>query len=150
MREVTAGTGRTVADIDAARDWLSARDACTSRIGIAGFCMGGGYALALAPGHGYAACSTNYGGCAADARRALAGACPVVGSYGGKDRSPMGHSAAARLERALTTLGVDHDIKVYPDASHGFINDHDPAVPACRPTRAPGNEALLSGSDEGI
>ena len=39
----------------------------------------------------------------------------------------MGRSAAARLERALTALGVDHDIKVYPDASHGFINDHDPA-----------------------
>lgn len=77
MREVTAGTGRTVADIDAARDWLSARDDCTGRIGIAGFCMGGGYALALAPGHGYAVCSTNYGGCPADADRALAGACPV-------------------------------------------------------------------------
>ena len=39
----------------------------------------------------------------------------------------MGASAAARLERALTALGVDHDIKVYPDAGHGFINDHDPA-----------------------
>jgi carboxymethylenebutenolidase len=22
---------------------------------------------------------------------------------------------------------VDHDIKVYPDASHGFLNDHPPA-----------------------
>ena len=55
------------------------------------------------------------------------GVCPVVGSYGGKDRSPMGASAAARLEQVLTALGVDHDIKVYPDAGHGFINDHDPA-----------------------
>ena len=57
----------------------------------------------------------------------LAGACPIVGSYGGKDRSPMGASAAARLERALTVIGVDHDIKVYPDAGHGFLNDHPPA-----------------------
>jgi carboxymethylenebutenolidase len=40
MREVTAGTGRTVADIDAARDWLSARPDCTGRIGVIGFCMG--------------------------------------------------------------------------------------------------------------
>jgi carboxymethylenebutenolidase len=64
---------------------------------------------------------------ARDAGQTLAGACPVVVSYGGKDRAPMGASAAARLERALTTLGVEHDVKVYPEASHGFINDHDPA-----------------------
>ncbi len=55
------------------------------------------------------------------------GACPIVGSYGGKDRSPLGRRAAVRLERALTAIGLDHDVKVYPDAGHGFMNDHDPA-----------------------
>jgi carboxymethylenebutenolidase len=127
LREVTSGAGRTVADIDAVRDGLAANDDCTGKIGVIGFCMGGGYALALATGHSYAAASTNYGGCPADADRKLSAACPVVGSYGAKDRSPMGAKAAVRLERALRALGVDHDIKVYPDAAHGFINDHDPA-----------------------
>jgi len=46
------------------------------------------------PGRGFSAASVNYGGCPKGADQALAGTCPVVGSYGGKDRSPMGRSAA--------------------------------------------------------
>jgi dienelactone hydrolase family protein len=50
MREIAAGRGRTFDDIDAVRGWLSSDDRCTSRIGVIGFCMGGAYAVALAPG----------------------------------------------------------------------------------------------------
>ena len=53
------------------------------------------------------------------------GACPIVGSYGAKDRVNRG--SAKRLERVLTATGVDHDIREYPGAGHGFLNDHDPS-----------------------
>jgi carboxymethylenebutenolidase len=44
-----------------------------------------------------------------DADRFLAGACPIVGSFGAKDWSLPG--VAGRLERALSVAGVEHDVK---------------------------------------
>lgn len=127
MRDIGAQKGRTFDDIDAARQWLVDHDNGTGSVGVVGFCMGASYAVLLAPDHGYAAASVNYGSLPKDPVDYLASTCPMVGSYGEKDRSPMGRRAAVRLEQVLTEVGVDHDIKVYPGVGHGFMNDHDPA-----------------------
>ncbi len=86
--------------------------------------LGRRFALLLPPGHGFSASSVNYGGVPRDAEDVLRGACPVIGSYGTKDRSLR--SAPTRLEKALEANSVDHDVKVYADAGHSFLNDHDP------------------------
>jgi carboxymethylenebutenolidase len=88
--------------------------------------MGGGFALLCAPRGEYSAAAVNYGEVPADAEAVLAGSCPVVGSYGGRDM--MGVSHPQRLEAALTALGVPHDVKVYPEAGHSFMSPKPAAL----------------------
>jgi carboxymethylenebutenolidase len=120
VRASRSGEGAAYADIEAARRWLVARDDCTGRIGIIGFCMGGGFALLSAPRFGFGASAVNYGEVPDEAVQRLAGSCPIVASYGQRDPSLRGR--AGRLERALTELNVEHDIREYPGAGHSFMN----------------------------
>jgi carboxymethylenebutenolidase len=116
-----------LSDLDAARAWLAGRTDCTGRVGVIGFCQGGGYALMLAPRHGFEVASVNYGGLTRESESFLPQACPIVASYGGRDRWPGVRETFDRLVRVLETAGIDHDAKLYPEAGHGFLIDHDPA-----------------------
>jgi carboxymethylenebutenolidase len=127
FRALSKGSGPAFDAIEAARDALAGRADATGRVGVIGFCMGGGFALLAAPRGWFSASSVNYGVVPKDATEVLRGACPVVASYGGKDRFLRG--AAPKLDAALAATGVDRDVKEYPEASHSLLNRHTGTVP---------------------
>lgn len=117
-----AGGGRVLSAIEAARDFLAAREEVdAARVGVAGFCMGGGFALLLGREPRVAAAAVFYGEVPETAQE-LAGVCPVVAGYGGRDRlfGAQGH----RLADHLKALGVPHDVRTYPEAGHSFMSEY--------------------------
>jgi carboxymethylenebutenolidase len=113
-------TGPTLDEVVAARVALANRpDVDSSRVAVAGFCMGGAFALIVGTKGGVAASAVNYGAVPND-RAELDGLCPVVASYGGKDR--IFAKQGEQLKQHLEALGVPHDYKLYPDVGHSFFS----------------------------
>ncbi len=118
---LSGAVAREIADILACREALAARpEVDGERIAVAGFCQGGGFALIAGTEPGFRAAAVNYGVVPA-ARSRLDGVCPVVASYGRKDRV-VGANMAGRLESHLQELGVPHDVKTYEDTGHSFFS----------------------------
>jgi carboxymethylenebutenolidase len=125
MADVVRGAvDREIADILAARAALAEHaEVDADRIAVAGFCLGGGFALIAATEPGFRATAVNYGDVPKD-RAELDGVCPVVASFGGRDRM-FGRNMAERLEEHLSALGVAHDVQTYDGVGHSFFSRHE-------------------------
>ena len=112
----------TIRHLTAAHDYLAqAQDA--PRVGVMGWCFGGGVALqaALALPEQLGATVIYYGQLVTDPDRLAVLDMPILGLFGAEDTGIPADSARA-FEAALDDLGKDADIHIYDGAGHAFAN----------------------------
>ena len=125
MNLATAGK-----DLSGAVDLLQERSGRT-KVGVTGFCMGGGLALmaaCLRP-DAIAAAAPFYGGMRPDTVIEWDNLAAVVeGHYAATDRGTAAPEAVKELEATLRAKGKNATFHVYPGTQHAFFNDTRPEV----------------------
>ena len=119
VRDMSRGDGPAFERLEDARRFLAAQPGIDgNRIGVTGFCMGGGFALYWAARGGLQVCAPFYGQVpeqAEDLRRV----CPVVASFGELDQPFLARAAAQHPGRARGAARL----QMYP-GSATRSNDH--------------------------
>ncbi|TDF84162.1 YghX family hydrolase [Pseudomonas sp. H9] len=111
-------------DFFAALEWLMKNDATTDKVGITGFCYGGGVANAAAVAYPELAAAVPFYGRQPDAKDVPKIKAPLLLHYGELDtRINEGWPA---FEQALKAAGKTYEAYFYPGANHGFHNDTTP------------------------
>jgi carboxymethylenebutenolidase len=119
---------RAIREIDAAVAFLKSHPQVASRrIGIVGFCMGGGLALqAGARNPDVGAVVAFYGGWAPSAADITNTQVAILNIVGENDEHVK--QTQRKLEQDLRMTPVQHDLVIYPGVGHAFFNDTRPEV----------------------
>ena len=118
---------RAMRDLKGAVAYLKSRpDVDPNRIASIGWCMGGGYSLALALAEPTLAGSViYYGRLVTDPDKIKSLKVPLLGSFGGKDEG-IPPASVNDFQGKAKAAGKSVDFKIYPDAGHGFASSPDP------------------------
>lgn len=131
-REAAIAAGRKLTndmitqDLAGATSYLKTQNFVrAAKIGVVGFCWGGGKALMFTTRSKEVAASVVYYGenpeNLDDVKNISA---PVLGHYGGDD--PRITSGVPKLEEAMNKFGKSFDYKIYSGAPHAFNSDNNP------------------------
>jgi carboxymethylenebutenolidase len=117
---------RAINDLKGAfNELVTRRDVDPNRIGVIGWCMGGGWALQLAIKEPrLKAAVINYGRLVSDPATVANIHPSVMGNFGANDRGiPV--ADVKTFETTLKQTGGEPDIKIYQGAGHGFMNPNN-------------------------
>jgi carboxymethylenebutenolidase len=130
VNEVHEHPERTIANLDAAQKFLRARRDVTGKVGVMGWCFGGGIALSYALGGAeHDATAIFYGSLVTDPAQLRSIHHPIYGTFAGQDRG-IPPEQVRQFKTALDSLGIKNDIHIYDPVGHGFWLwvDQDPAT----------------------
>jgi carboxymethylenebutenolidase len=119
---------RALRDLGAAFDYLQKLPALKDqKIGVVGWCMGGGYAIKFATVRpDLDACALFYGSLPTDEEALKKINCPVIGFFGTEDRGiPI--EAVKQFEATMKKLEKNVSIRLYEKAGHAFMNQDRPS-----------------------
>lgn len=120
----TVDSAKLMNDFFAAVEWLMAHEAVNGRVGITGFCYGGGVANAAAVAYPELAGAVPFYGrqaAAADVPKIKA---PLLIHYAELDERV--NAGWPDYEAALKAAGTRYEAFIYPATNHGFHNDSTP------------------------
>jgi carboxymethylenebutenolidase len=114
---------RALRDLHAAVEFLKSQpNIRKDRIASIGWCMGGGYSLDVALQEPtLAATVINYGHLSTDPAAIQKIHAAILGNFGAQDKG-IPPEDVKKFEETLKQAGKRSDIKIYPDAGHGFQN----------------------------
>jgi carboxymethylenebutenolidase len=122
--QVTRDPAEMMNDFVAAARFLQTHPLSTGRVGVTGFCYGGGVANTLAARIPDLAAAVPFYGAPAPLEDVANIDAPLLIHLGGLDERINGMYPA--YEEALKAAGKDYTIHVYDGANHGFHNDTTP------------------------
>lgn len=130
----TTGNDKAAEDSAAFLAYLDSRDdVAGSKIGVVGFCMGGGMALTVAgvfPDRVAAVASFHGGNLATDAPTSPHLLAPKIKAEvyvaGADNDAHYPPEMAEQLEAALSEAGVEHRLEIYAGAAHGWMKPDFP------------------------
>ncbi len=145
-------TASAVAEISQALTYLRAQEFSNGKVGVVGFCMGGGLVLQTAANDPTVDAAVVFYGSALNAAEAGRVKAPVLSLLGSADRIPA--SGYQAMHAVFDANGIDNVFQLYDGAQHAFFNEtraasYDPeaAADAWERTLAWFQEYLRTASD---